>query len=922
MKANFIQLIAGIWGAFLCSPMFLSAQDEIGAHPSMYVRHFERQAAMSWEIGTTAPSGPIKWAFCYSTTPGGCVPLDKAIGYTETLPGGVKVEISPPSAPRKAVVTSTATSQDPAYYLKFRVYNDLGTYDQSREYQLVFRDPFEMVFVLDWSGSMECDEGSNTNAVWPCTSHVNPRWDKLESAIGEFLNEIDQRKDTALLTNDEFSVVYFSGDVLTDPPKDLDGLDSRVDFIVIDAATDGLVDNMNKVSLPQLGRDGTSIGKGVLEAITARYGTLPNRRRVMLLFTDGEQNRSPYMRVSGSTVYIDKNDNNLMESGEQVNSTIPNLEVFPIAVGQFTGAPSISHLFDLLAGAVDNYYVGPSNNILKGMSDAFNDIYGAYSPEFIRVEEQTPDTLNQASFLCNDNVSRLIFKAQYESKLGNAYTYHLEHDGVEVEPDVWELEIGPYYANLIIDFRVAVDITSKGEWVFSCRRRGENIIVDEPSEEALIVRDSLEEVVVVGQPPAEKVVLSAIADDHTVDIELGGLDGLKVGDRMNPTLQLSLNGRPVQDAEVKAVILKPGDDLGDLLARANVSVSDDPNSEFGLCTTQKFSALLESNAPALQEYFNFQENTLELRHQGGGRFAADNSYNGLDISGVYEVLFFINAAGLDVGQIQRFKSKYVNVRFGDVDLTLMGKTTKLQEGDLLSAHGITFGQPNDEGQTIASLRLTPSYRSNGRILRTGPGMGVGLNIAGQGIDQVEITDNCNGQYIMEFPAEKNTRISLSLFEEEVYQGRAGDYDKPYYKYPGGISLHGGITYPLEDLDTLYDGSFFLEADIGYQIHPYLSLEGVLGYYGFSNGFDILGASIYAKGQFNLSQANLFATVAAGGGYYFPKQEASSAGFNLRVSALRRLNMRWDISLEASYFRMVDAGQYSWGTLGAGAKYRF
>ena len=70
---------------------------------------------------------------------------------------------------------------------------------------------------------------------------------------------------------------------------------------------------------------------------------------------------------------------------------------------------------------------------------------------------------------------------------------------------------------------------------------------------------------------------------------------MRVGDVVKPVVKLSENGTSVSNATVKAIILKPGADIGDLLARAQTNALPTPlKEERGTCGDQKY-AYLQAN---------------------------------------------------------------------------------------------------------------------------------------------------------------------------------------------------------------------------------------------------------------------------------------------------------------------------------------
>ncbi len=861
---------------------------------------------------------------------------------------------------RELLIEQGSTEVTGVYYVKLSV--AISGVRRYREYFLAIRQPFELVFVLDRSGSMECGPTGNSETNWTgcieeCaeSDHINctdRRWDKLKEALESFLAQIP---DESQLEEDSVSVVYFSGSLssLADPGPLVD-LSARNFGTVQDFGntTSGIRRNMsdppreNNATRHSLAIDGTSIGAGLAEALMHRFGGTgnPHRRQAVFLFTDGEQNQPPMVVTTaasriiddvqfpgdpGPPVDIDLNQ----DDGDAVPDDLNDIELYTIGANSvLPGNPTT--LLEQLASAGDTDFLpdpmdaSNSDFLVNFSNSAFNEFWEDFSPNLLGFADLEVDSRNEASFHCNKGVSRLVFKAQFRDALARRYRYTVIKDDVTVaqftsyympDSDSIRARVGNYYASLTLHFNKLDSLESEGGWTFICEEmQGDGVVLrSRPDNQEIGGVATMNQLVLgsffknlknnelptmITEDIDISLRLSATADDPALHMDCqAGERGQAVDNPMPLAVRLYRHTRPIPGAQIKAYILKPGDDLNDLLARedfpSGVGLNTDP--EAGGCYTQRFTYLQLNHPEVLESLRDAGVRGVDLSYHDG---VYTGSYDDANVTGVYKVIFTIDVELPGVGRIERAAEQTVNVRFDEVDMALTE----------------TEVDPYDNGLI---LTIRPVHRVGGQTRFIGPGLGYGYGVSGA--ELTGVNDNCDGSYELYLNTqEENPDIRIHLLDDEFYSGRANDFNKPYYKYPGGISLHGGITYPIGDLDTLYDGNYFAEADFGYQFHPYFSLEGAAGYYSFTNDFNILGASLYAKGQFTLSQANLFAALAAGGGYYFPKQEASSAGFNLRASVIRRFNMRWDISLEAAYFQMLQAGEYSWGTLGAGVKYRF
>ena len=138
--------------------------------------------------------------------------------------------------------------------------------------------------------------------------------------------------------------------------------------------------------------------------------------------------------------------------------------------------------------------------------------------------------------------------------------------------------------------------------------------------------------------------------------------------------------------------------------------------------------------------------------------------------------------------------------------------------------------------------------------------------------------------------------------------------------PFDISLHAGLTIPPAKLSPPYGLGAFIETDLTYQINKNLDAEALLGYYGFSGGFNILGASLLAGYRIDPTPG-LYLRPAVGIGLFKPKGQASSIGYTARVELVKNLNSHLDGTLHIGYFN-IPGPKYPFLTLGVGVKYHF
>jgi hypothetical protein len=919
MKNSFIcfALVVAFCGILLSGSLNAQLQN-IDVNPTLtFVRHFESGTPLAaFEIGTNiviSSAVNVEWSYCIDdplpmSSPVHCSKGLQVVTSENTpisLDKGLVATFLDSGSDKKVRITSTAPVEG-VVNLSLRLVVNPGPSESvhDRSYQFIIRHPLQMVFVLDRSGSMECGATGNSVDDWDacincptstagtCSATCPPgkcgrRWDMLADAVENFCTKIDPTHH--LVGNDRFSVVYFAGESALSPPFDLDDLNTFVNFTTFNG---GILSNMTttNISVPQLGRTGTSIGDGLNEAFTYRFETnRTDRRQVILLFTDGEQNATEMISIDGTNWSIG--------GGNLTRNSFPGVEIYTVGFGSTHG---MNNLLAEIASAGGNYYnvsdiIGTSNHV-------FNQIFHNFSPDNIRIDEQILRTENEATFVCNKNVSRLFFEAHFNYPLAKNRRYKIQKNGEDLTHYAQPVKIGRYYATLIINFQDHPELESEGEWMFT---------VEQPQFDDVAPA-------IIQTQSRYRIKLIATADDHLLDFSTSaGKERLRVNDKMEPTVRLQYRGQPVENATVSALILKPGDDLNDILARTEAPVNSDAHPESGPGSTQKYTYLNLNNSAVLDSFRIAVQNLIQLDHKGDGIYSG--SFDNLDVSGIYRIYFSVKADIPEVGLVERFKEQTVNVRFGDIDLGLNwpGKETMLENDVVLK---------NERRLTVegnrALLYFRPAYMAGNRKRYAGPGLWYGIQAKGEGVEKLNVTDNYDGSYDLELKVDNpNPRVRISMFDQEVYQGKLLDFDRlePFYRF--NASLHAGATFPLTDLDSLYNGGFFAEADFGYRLTPGLSLEAVAGYYGFSDNFYILGGTLYAKGSASIGSGGFMVTGAIGGGLYKPKGEDTSAGYSVRLALSKHINARLAVSLDGAWFHLIDPG-YSFATLGVGLKYFF
>lgn len=139
------------------------------------------------------------------------------------------------------------------------------------------RSPVDLVLVLDFSGSMND----------PAPVGGTPKVEVLKDAVELFLKTWKQYAVRA----DRIGVVYFSSTVTVEGG----GL---IDFATLPAGTtiETKIDDLVAAVRARTAGGSTAMGGGLQSALNILQLTAPNRRRQVILFTNGMQNYSPMVR--------------------------------------------------------------------------------------------------------------------------------------------------------------------------------------------------------------------------------------------------------------------------------------------------------------------------------------------------------------------------------------------------------------------------------------------------------------------------------------------------------------------------------------------------------------------------------------------------------------------------------------------------
>lgn len=607
---------------------------------------------------------------------------------------------------------------------RLQVINDAGDSDEETFQLTIDRIPIDLMLILDKSGSMGYSfDGTSFSA--PIGQR---RWDGLVTGVSVMAESI---KALPLLPNDRLGIRYFES---TPNPV----------FVPTGAPFNGGLVPMTTANLDLAKTEvasrgpgsGTALGNGIVAGKGILLPGTPANRKAMIVFSDGMQNSGDL--VSETTIgAIEAYKHTL--SGADLNGA-DQFVIHTICLG------SSSHNPSLMEGIANNngsgYYdnsiigdqaefmtttfVGAMQNVLNGSSPQYVDVRrGRFSNDSVSTRLSATET-----FVVNKFVKNVFVALVAESKNEPIFRSVLK-DGVELVQFIQQSS-GQGYRTFSIKFPIPSlpNVKPEGEWKV---------------------------ITMLGtRPPiAPGYMLSLTVDDHLNKITYSsGNKNLRVGDAVTPTVTINRNTVSVEDATVQAIILKPGDDINDLLARADVKTEPTP-ADPSTPDVDKLAQLLKDSAfVAKMKALN---RIVTLTYDAAAKNYVGN-FSELDVVGVYRIIFRVTEDDSTFGSLSRYEERSFNVRFKDIDLPNSNMVLSLDAN----------------GNSVITCRF---ISSTGKFI--GPGWASVISIdsssAGLKIDKVE--DLADGTYKIHFNGKLTGTGKLTLLDETIYNGDLSDIEK-------------------------------------------------------------------------------------------------------------------------------------------------
>lgn len=528
--------------------------------------------------------------------------------------------------------------------------------EETRTFWLpILREPVKFMYVLDRSGSMG----------WTIPGGAEIRWDILKKAVAGFSTFIEEFQQT----NDAVGLTYFASDAIQPGPPINDG------FITVSSGS--LISNtlMNLMAL-QTPSGSTAMGKGLLDGRKKLQWNIPlDVTKIVLLFTDGEQNVYPEILVDGVTLENDSLLNNLCNPEDSI-------KYFTIGMG--TGVPALDILTEIAeANKGEMLATHDANNFVieTFFEQHMQDILKASSPQTVsRRFGMLMNGQYTTKFSVNGNCSKVLFKLSHNDD--DNMHLKIEKDGIDLTSDC-QKKSTPYYKILSLDLphESGEYIYSQGEWTVTVTGNSE-----------------------------EEFYLSCITDDHFLNYECETDKSMyTVGDSIKFSVDLSYAGNSLagESDTVKVLIFKPGEDLGHLLATYETPESSQDSTDDISGYYEKFLSLMNNDSSFYNSLLP-SEQIIILEHQGNGHYTG--FFDKTELSGIYQIHFLLKGEIPGNGTFIRENLKTAVFEFGQIDNSETDYDVDVTQGDKYQTAIITIRPKNKFGYYMG-----PGYLSQIKI---------------------------------------------------------------------------------------------------------------------------------------------------------------------------------------------------------------
>ncbi|GAA0560568.1 vWA domain-containing protein [Chitinophaga japonensis] len=718
-------------------PMLVKAQDiNIPGPNAVHVFNFTHNVSVGTINISLSPNTHSNVLWSFENLPAGrtdpVMENGEEIGFTINgivvkLPNGATTGTAGSATAQISGTGDPTTMPGLPINFRIRIVTDSGGGTPAqRDYQInIQRKPLDLALVLDRSGSMAWSLDGADFSPPPGES----RWELLQQGVSIMKNHLE-----VLAESDDQITVRMFGSYPTNNGVVVPGAPFNAGTLVpMDAANLAALNTGGSLWTGVSPLGNTPLGNGMLAGRDLLVPAMPNdHNKAMIVFSDGEQNAgNQQVKTTAPNAYTQT------VLGEVLRSTPPNeIKIYTVNLG-FSGiAPDMmaqigannggSFLNNGISGTVtdiNNYFMSMAfttqiTNILSGSSPQLVDFHSSVFPL-----APAGHPVSEGSFHVNKGASSLIVTLMGPGRRYEPHFTSIKKDGQELIQYVKRTSDAGYIS-FSIKFPVPglPNLSSEGEWV---------------------VRAAL------GANPGKSVpyALMAVVDDHGLKpVYSLGAQRFKVGQSMQPKVTLRHLGKTLDHAKVEVWIVKPGDDINDLVARSKTDFDQQPGDP-GTPGAAKLSALMKDSS-FVKRVMN-QQSSIQLAYDKTAD-AYTATFNGLDVAGVYQAIFHISGKDTALGNIQRFHQESFYVRFPDIDI----KSSNIVVSTSSSGNSV--------------ITFTPQT-SKGRLIGSGWGSTITVDDTDATIERV--VDKGDGSYEIHMKGTVKEPVKISVAGEPAYDAK-------------------------------------------------------------------------------------------------------------------------------------------------------
>lgn len=767
----------------------------------------------------------------------------------------------------------------------------IGEANITRTYQWPIRnapvancnDAKKIALVLDLSGSMNLTYGAGAETRFQLLKRtVKSYLPMLASAISGMPAPANPNRLAVYFFNGATSNMRFEGNFVPSEWDTGDEVEAKL-FMQPPPAP---------ANTPVQPSGATPIGAGLLSAINfLNTGPLGSVRNIVL-FTDGLQNVPPMVVSPGfETIEPAINLNSGDNAGIKIltigaaNAQAPMLNLLANPDNWFANDEIISN------ASLNTFFTTTIALALRDCSPRIVDLRNSSLAGF---DQWTADTFAISRFVDKLTFRTTVFSNDSDDVLSD--DFELWKDGQQLSKQF----VKTFFENKSLRFEVDLPIPT-----------GPMTYMDEAGKWVVRVR---------GTKGAEYESLCLAEDKYLeTDLTAGGLATRYAGDEIPVEAKLQFAGRGIDNAVVRAILLKPGEDLGDLAARRNVAaknltIAEPPASNSTAANSQalgqaKLDFLLSQ--PDFIQKLEKEKRIINLISTGGGTYrgnfpGGDQTQN----TGTYRVVALFDGTADGPKTFESWESRCVYLDFSAPD-------------DIMLVPSLVYVGKCGDGKPqkpCYQMAFTPVNKFGKRL---GPAQAPRIQVKVGKPTPIDLIDNLDGSYSTVVFEKPDGDPAVSIFvgdpSKPVFESQISRLQKHF-----GVSAHVGMTIPRSELDTMFNNSGYAELDFTYRFGKNRAWQAsaVGGFYAFEKDFNIVGARAQVAHLFNRSDLpGVQFRLGAGAGYYVPKNEVGIIGYNLDAGAVWHFSPVADLSLDARYF-VLDKKGYQFATLGAGAVFFF